>query len=75
MYHNFKANKAKAAKMIFYLIKLVRTHKRSKRYFVWMKQTLHRKNSCQTALHTLGQHEGAIGGRGAGGNRCFQTKE
>lgn len=33
MNHNFEANKAKAAKMMFYLIKLVRTHKRSKRHF------------------------------------------
>lgn len=30
MNHNFKANKAKAVKMMFQLIKLLRTHQRSK---------------------------------------------
>lgn len=42
MNHYFEANKAKAEKkIIFYLIKLVRTHKRSKR--LWMKQTAKKK--------------------------------
>lgn len=40
MNHNFEANKAKAAKMMFYLIKLVRTHKRSKRHFSMDKRDL-----------------------------------
>lgn len=52
MNHYFEANKAKAEKkIIFYLIKLVRTHKRSKR--LWMKQTAKKIVAGQTSVQYL----------------------
>lgn len=39
MNHNFEANKEKAAKIMFYLIKVVRTTKEAKDTSVRIKQT------------------------------------